>query len=299
MTFKNSLFFLLFGLLTINSVEAVGQTTVPHQQHIDITLFQKNLNQVNIILEKVIGKNLLRNLNLPVLKELAGSQHNLRESIRQTLRKKDVYSFNATDFHNLELLSHAINVKGAIVSKILLRTNVKEFPEDAKKSINVALNNILRMRAAIMANAPTSAHTNPVPQEILLQPIISEEEEFSYGSSLSNQLTPVAMCFVDLDFLNQTGGGNVAVARNIGTLKLLLLAKAQVVDKMKIYRMSDADKEKLVEKILSKESPKSYRSGQQLTNGEIYQIYDKARGELLKKVNPRFNCSMIRQQFGQ
>jgi hypothetical protein len=63
--------------------------------------------------------------------------------------------------------------------------------------------------------------------------------------------------------------------------------------------MSDANKEKLVERIFNKERSKSRPSGQELTNEMIYQIYDRVRGEILKKINPQFNCDTVKQQFGQ
>ncbi len=293
MAFRNSLFFLLFGLMTINNVTAAPTDTTPSQQPINISLFQNNLAQVNTILEKVVGKSLLRKLNLSLLTELANGSHDLRESIRGTLKKKDAYSFNASDFNNLKVLLKAINAPGALVSKVAFRKTVKDFPADAKQSINISLNSILKMSVGIMAKAKENT------KEILIQPIIAEEQSFAFGPAVSHQLTPIAMCYVDLAFFNQTGGGDKAVMRNIGTLKLLLLGKAQVVDKVKIYSMSDANKEKLVERIFNKERSKSRPSGQELTNEMIYQIYDRVRGEILKKINPQFNCDTVKQQFGQ
>jgi len=279
--------------MTINNATAAHTDTISSQQSIDISLFQNNLTQVNTILEKVVGKNLLRKLNLSLLTELANGSHDLRESIRGTLKKKDAYSFNVSDFNNLKALLKAINVPGALVSKVAFRKTVKDFPADAKQSINISLQSILKMSAGIMAK--TKENT----KEILMQPIVAEEQSFAFGPAVSNQLTPIAMCYVDLAFFNQTGGGEKSVMRNIGTLKLLLLGKAQVVDRVKVYSMSDANKEKLADKMFIKERSKSRSLGQELTNEMIYQIYDRVRGEILKKINPQFSCDTVKQQFGQ
>lgn len=293
MVLKNFLFFVFFGLMTINNAAAARPEIAPRQQPIDITLFQKNLTEINTILGKVVGKNLLRKLNLSLLTQLAKGNHNFRESIRETLKKKDVYSFNTNDFNNLKVLLQAINAPGALASKSPFSKTVKDFPTDAKQSLNGALNNILNASTSILALAQEKN------KELLLQPIIAEEQSFTFGMSGSNQITPIAMCYVDLTVFSQTGGGDTAILRNIGTLKLLLLAKAQVIDKKKVYSMSDANKEKLAVAMLNKEQSKSRLSGSQLTNEMIYQIYDRVRGEILKKINPQYNCEVINQQFGR
>lgn len=285
------------------------EVTEPAQ---DIITLQKDLDKINSILEAVLGKDSHRQARLASLKDLATAGVEIRNQIRQTL-KKDVYSFTPLDMENLRTLSKAINANQAILYRKFIRLSTKEFPVAEKKFLNQAINNILKFSGMIDASQgikkrstasgqkeslPLVGKIPPIPEEILMQPIIAEEKAFVYGQAASNQLTPVAMCFVDMDFFNQTGGGETALMRNVGTLKLLLLAQSQVVKGVKVYTLSDAQKTKLSSELLSKQLGLFPKTDQVLTNEKIYQIYDKARAEILIKTNPQLNCLKIRQQFG-
>lgn len=284
---------------------APGQTVQSQRANLesrqsDITTLDTDLAQVNAILEAVLGKDSHKQAKLVSLRTLGEAGVSWRDRIRQTL-KKDVYSFDGGDMENLKVLLTAINVPQAIVYKRFINVKTKDFPPMEKQSLNQAIDNILKFSGTVNPSTTNPRRKPPPPalsDEVLMQPIIAEDKAFVYGQAASNQLTPVAMCFVDLDFFNQTGGGDAALMRNMGTLKLLLLAHAQVIKGIKVYALSDSQKEKLANDLLTKESRLLPNFTPGLTNEKINQLYDKARADLLKKTNPQLNCPRIRHQFG-
>lgn len=285
-----------------------SQGVTPESRPSDITTLQIDLAQINAILEAVLGKDSHKQAKLVSLRELVKAGVVWRDRIRQTL-KKDIYSFDGADMEILKALLTAINAPQAIVYRKFIKVMAKDFPLAAKQSLNQAINNILKFSGTVNPSTTDLRRKSaqpgqkvesipPLSEEILMQPIIAEDKAFVYGQAASNQLTPVAMCFVDLDFFNQTGGGDTALMRNVGTLKLLLLAHAQVIKGTKVYALSDPQREKLANDLLTKERRLLPNPTQELTNERINQIYDNARADLLKKTDPQLNCPRIRHQFG-
>lgn len=303
------------------------QTTMLGQDHPgnDIDQIQDSLGQINMILEKVLGRDFHRQVKLASLRALSMKGKELVDRIRLTL-KKNSYDFTAVDMENLKILSQAINTSQAIIAKKLFRSTSAEFPATAKQQLDRAINSILTYEKVISAKQsrtsqykeslppvgvkgkisrrpeqtikPDNSQMDGLSDEILMQPIFPEHLSFDYHGRTSNQLTPAAMCILDLEFLRQTGQGEIPLLRNVGTLKLLLLASAQILKGIQIYKASDAEKDKIAEFLLNDELRTFPASDRTITNEKINQIYDRVRGKILARVTPQVSCQAVRKKFG-
>lgn len=295
-------------LANVRGQENRASLAVQRQPAGDITKIQEDLSQIRTILKKVLKTDMNRQIKLTNLRMLSAKEKKpLRDRIQLTL-KKNAYDFIVGDMENLTALSQAINVNQAIIIKNLLRSRSAEFPAEEKRQINQAIGNILtfskviysrpsneQQRKAVQTMVPPG---NDLSEEDLMQPILSEARTFDYQGRTANQLTPVAMCFVDLEFFKQTGGGENALQRNVGALKLLLLAYAQILKGFQVHLATDDEKEKLADLLLNDELKSLADEDKTLTNEKINQIYDRVRQKILAKVTPQANCQKIRKKFG-
>lgn len=337
MCYKHPSFQVITAVIMIGiSGSCMAATQGQNHQHIaakaqrqpigNIEQIQKNLSQINLILEKVLGKDARKKIRLANLRALFAGGKDLMDRIQLTLNKS-IYDFTAADMENLKLLSQAINVNQPIVIKRLLRSTSAEFPAATKQQLNSALTHILSFSTVVLAKpsrdsqrqtslpppAEAEGRKSPLPgnvrksashqindlsNKILMQPIIFEHLSFDYHGRTVNQLTPAAMCVVDLDFFKQTGGGETALMRNVGTLKLLLLASAQILKGIQVHQASEIEKEKIADLLLNDELRYFPAADRALTNEKINKIYDSVRGRILAKVAPQVSCQAVRKKFG-
>lgn len=327
---KNSSFQVIIAIVMIGLsgscvAGTVGQnyqkTALPGQNQPsgDITGIQDRLLEINTILKKVLGTDSHRQTRLVRLRILSAGGKILINDVTLTL-KKNAYDLTSADMENLKILLQAVNANQAIVFKRLLRSTSTDFPVAAKQQLNKAINNILTFSRTVYEKPARTPQSNsaagggrktahpPVktesPQqdnlseEILMQPIIPEHLTFDYYGRTSNQLTPAAMCILDLEFLKQTGEGEIPLLRNVGTLKLLLLAYAQILKGIHIYQANDTEKDKIAELLLNDELRYFPVRDRTITNEKINQIYDRVRGKILARVTPQVSCQAVRKKFG-
>lgn len=304
---KKGVYFCFFALIFTVYAKAQPSSIPSDPSHLtekpgDITLLPTYYKQINFLLEKALGKDLLhRQLNLHKLRELAAAGKEVRNRIRFTL-KKDVYNLLPADIENLKMLYQAINASSPLFNKSVFQSTAKDFPPSLKDSLDKALKNVLSFAPLVVKVLPRSVPETLPPagaepslnMDILMQPLIEEKNSFNVELGSSNQLTPMSVCLVDLTFFQQTGGAETAVERNKGTLKLLLLAKAQILGNKKIKTLSRKQRDLLAENLFQQET-----GGTAILNNEkIYHIYDQVRQQILKKVSPQLNCPLIRQHLG-